>query len=298
MPRTARRTASSGLRLEQVGVGLRLEAARVARVAVHHLLARPCPAVSTTLSALTTITWSPVSMCGAKIGLCLPRRMRATSVHTAQHEAVGVDDVPGALDLAGFRVSTCAQGDLSRASDVQKRVRDAGRSARRAGTRPATVRARNGWHLAKPAPPGNPPAPLSSRPPTGTGRAVARARGRRRDRGRGSLDDVAGRHRAPAHRHEGADDRADHLVAERRGGDLEPEEPLVARRHRHRRRSRCAPDRRRSSAGWRLPSGRTTRSRARRRRDARSRMAARSSGVDPPVVAARNGSGTARLSTV
>src|SRR5215207_3107274 len=37
-------------------------------------------AVSTTLSALTMITWSPVSMCGANTGLCLPRRTRATSV--------------------------------------------------------------------------------------------------------------------------------------------------------------------------------------------------------------------------
>src|SRR5918998_3376970 len=36
--------------------------------------------VSTTLSALTTITWSPVSMCGANTGLCLPRSTRATSV--------------------------------------------------------------------------------------------------------------------------------------------------------------------------------------------------------------------------
>src|ERR671912_87645 len=37
-------------------------------------------AVSPTLSAVTLITWSPVSMCGAHTGLCLPRRTRATSV--------------------------------------------------------------------------------------------------------------------------------------------------------------------------------------------------------------------------
>src|SRR5918999_3707715 len=36
--------------------------------------------VRTSLSALTTITWSPVSMCGANTGLCLPRSTRATSV--------------------------------------------------------------------------------------------------------------------------------------------------------------------------------------------------------------------------
>ncbi len=36
--------------------------------------------VITILSAFTMITWSPVSMCGANVGLCLPRRMRATSV--------------------------------------------------------------------------------------------------------------------------------------------------------------------------------------------------------------------------
>src|SRR5215471_3940652 len=34
----------------------------------------------TTLAALTTMTKSPVSMWGAKMGLCLPRRRRATSV--------------------------------------------------------------------------------------------------------------------------------------------------------------------------------------------------------------------------
>ena len=39
------------------------------------------PDVSTTLSAFTMITKSPVSRCGAKIGLCLPRSTRAISVH-------------------------------------------------------------------------------------------------------------------------------------------------------------------------------------------------------------------------
>ena len=38
------------------------------------------PAVIWILAAFTTITWSPVSWLGAKIGLCLPRRTRATSL--------------------------------------------------------------------------------------------------------------------------------------------------------------------------------------------------------------------------
>jgi hypothetical protein len=42
-------------------------------------LSSPLFPVSSILSALTTTTWSPVSMCGAYIGLCLPRRIVATS---------------------------------------------------------------------------------------------------------------------------------------------------------------------------------------------------------------------------
>ena len=64
---------------QHLGVGAGLEAARVAGVAVDQLLVGLVE-VSTTFSALTMITWSPVSMWGAKVGLCLPRRMRATSV--------------------------------------------------------------------------------------------------------------------------------------------------------------------------------------------------------------------------
>ena len=37
------------------------------------------PPVSTTLAALMMMRWSPTSMCGAKIGLCLPRRITAAS---------------------------------------------------------------------------------------------------------------------------------------------------------------------------------------------------------------------------
>src|ERR687898_3523219 len=44
------------------------------------VLRSPLPAVSTTLSALTITTWSPVSRWGANVGLCLPRSTRATSV--------------------------------------------------------------------------------------------------------------------------------------------------------------------------------------------------------------------------
>ena len=46
------------------------------------VMADRLPALSTIFAALTTMTWSPVSMWGAKIGRCLPRRMRATSVAT------------------------------------------------------------------------------------------------------------------------------------------------------------------------------------------------------------------------
>ena len=79
MPRTARRTASSGL-------------AACASAKVRDLRPPGNPEwrytiflsalseVRTTFSALMMITWSPMSMCGAKVGLCLPRRMRAASV--------------------------------------------------------------------------------------------------------------------------------------------------------------------------------------------------------------------------
>jgi hypothetical protein len=65
---------------EELAVGLGLDAARVAAVTVD-ALAVGLPEVSTTFDALTTMTWSPVSMCGAKVGLCLPRSTRAISVH-------------------------------------------------------------------------------------------------------------------------------------------------------------------------------------------------------------------------
>ncbi len=58
---------------------------------------------SATLSALTTMTKSPVSTCGAKVGLCLPRSRVATWLASRPSTtSVGVDDVPLALDLAGL----------------------------------------------------------------------------------------------------------------------------------------------------------------------------------------------------
>ena len=45
----------------------------------HAILSSSFLPVSSTLSALTTITWSPVSIWGANIGLCLPRSSVATS---------------------------------------------------------------------------------------------------------------------------------------------------------------------------------------------------------------------------
>jgi hypothetical protein len=64
---------------EQVAVALGPEAARDARVAVVELLVE-LVAVSFTLSALTTMTKSPVSSWVVKVGLCLPRKDVATSL--------------------------------------------------------------------------------------------------------------------------------------------------------------------------------------------------------------------------
>ena len=58
------------------------------------------PPVSTTFAALMMMRLSPTSMCGAKIGLCLPRRMTAASDRDApEHLLAGVDDVPAAFDV-------------------------------------------------------------------------------------------------------------------------------------------------------------------------------------------------------
>src|SRR6478735_5485840 len=80
MPRTDLRTASAGLRAwrwaydsDLMPPGYPLWRYTIVRSALFEVM--------TTLSALTMITWSPVSMWGANVGLCLPRRMRATSVH-------------------------------------------------------------------------------------------------------------------------------------------------------------------------------------------------------------------------
>ena len=63
----------------------------IARVAVENFLS-PLSAVSTTLSALTMMTWSPVSMWGVKVGLCLPRRMPGhLGGDAAEDEPVGID---------------------------------------------------------------------------------------------------------------------------------------------------------------------------------------------------------------
>ena len=70
-PRTPAARPAAG----RTGLG---EPARVPRVAIRDL-GLSLPPVSPISLALTTITWSPVSMWGAKIGLCLPRRIAATS---------------------------------------------------------------------------------------------------------------------------------------------------------------------------------------------------------------------------
>ena len=48
-----------------------------------------------------TMTLSPVSMCGVKIGLCLPRMIsRDFGGEAPEHHAVGIDDEPPLLDVA------------------------------------------------------------------------------------------------------------------------------------------------------------------------------------------------------
>jgi hypothetical protein len=69
------------LALEDLRRGAGLDAARIAGVPVIDLVGRLLPVIWI-LSAFTTITLSPISMCGVKDGLCLPRRrvaMKAAS---------------------------------------------------------------------------------------------------------------------------------------------------------------------------------------------------------------------------
>ena len=69
-----------GVAREQVLEALAADAARVAGVAVVRLLRSPCAGRSRASTRSTTTTWSPVSTCGAQIGLCLPRSSVAISV--------------------------------------------------------------------------------------------------------------------------------------------------------------------------------------------------------------------------
>lgn len=62
------------------------------------------PLVSTTLSASIITTWSPVSMCGANVGLCLPwSTVGGLRAQAAEHQAVSsVDHVPGTVISLAF----------------------------------------------------------------------------------------------------------------------------------------------------------------------------------------------------
>ena len=83
---------------KQIGVRALRQSTRVTAVVICEL-PPALSAVITTLAALTTITKSPVSTWGAKIGLCLPRSREPPSRHPAEDHAVGVDDVPLLGDL-------------------------------------------------------------------------------------------------------------------------------------------------------------------------------------------------------
>ena len=85
--------------------------------------------------ALTTITWSPVSTCGAQIGLCLPRSSVATSVASRPRIA------PSASITCHWRVMSDGSG-RERAHGIFFRVRRASRRRRAIGAPGGQARTR------------------------------------------------------------------------------------------------------------------------------------------------------------
>src|SRR5918994_1281441 len=175
-------------------------------------------AVSTTLSALTMITWSPVSMCGANTGLCLPRRTRATSVASR----------PSTMPSAS---TTCQARWISEAFGLYVGTRatftDTERGARAPRKRRTSLRARAAKRQARPT--------CHVLPRGVAGRAPRRLRvghrpeaqtlgwGRRRGLRPVATGVVAGE----SHVDERADHAADHLVAEGAGLDLEAQHTVA-----------------------------------------------------------------------
>src|SRR5918994_531607 len=184
-------------------------------------------AVSTTLSALTMITWSPVSMCGANTGLCLPRRTRATSV------ASRPSTMPSASTTCQARWISEAFGLYVGTPATFTAIRT--RGARAPGKRRTSLRARaakrQAWSLATccyVAGAGRAPRGLrvGHRP-----EAESLGRGQRRGlrpvtTGEGAQQ-LAGVLARQPHVDERADHAADHLMAEGIGLDLEAQHTVA-----------------------------------------------------------------------
>ena len=138
------------------------------------------------MSALTTMTWSPVSMWGAKVGLCLPRRMRATSVARRPRTRPSASTTyQAALDLAGFRgvrahavvlaelARLCSGGAARRPLEQRVRIRPGQPWRQMAGLRfPAW---RIGPHLVTPGRHRRRPDEARRRHPADAGRASGHA---------------------------------------------------------------------------------------------------------------------------
>ena len=149
-------------------------------------------------SALTMTTKSPVSMCGANVGLCLPRSsVAACDGEPAEHHVRGIDDVPRARDLAGLR-AVRGHGPTSCFSTARKCWLSCGAGAVSGGTAGAAL-------AASAHPPhievrGYPPVRRRVTPPPRTARwgrpAHSQANGCARSRPAGSL--VRRDHRAAA----------------------------------------------------------------------------------------------------
>ena len=131
MPLIDLRTASSGLRARRVGEGLALDAARVARVAVHHLALGLVGGEYHLRGVDHDHVVAGVEVRGEDRLVLAPRSPGHLTGHAAEHHALGVDDEPAALDLGGFRGVGGRATTSWRLSGWWRGARASGRAGRR-----------------------------------------------------------------------------------------------------------------------------------------------------------------------
>src|SRR5918996_1154541 len=199
MPRMVRRTASSGRR-----------SSRCAKV-----------------SALTITTWSPVSRWGVKLGLCLPRSRRATSLASrpsTRPSASTTHQARWISEAFGLYVGTRATFMLT----LRGRAPSSDAAPRATDKPTATRRKTASWS-------GFGQAPDAAGLPVGVVRHRPQAQPvRRRERRRlgpvaprQDAEQLAGVLAGVTHVDQRAHDAADHLVAEGVGLDLEAQHALT-----------------------------------------------------------------------